>query len=243
MSKSSLSKEEYRQILTHGYLIYLGFGLLLIGLPIFFLNEGFSGFNDLKFSTMKVERTFGYITDVEMTNTINDYENVYKFSYTFPVDLDTHYGYSFSDTLDVDIDDRVPILYLPSDPGISRIEGTTFNQNFWVYVGLLIMVAGIIVLIVWYFRLGKILFIVNDGTVTTASQESIEPTGMEINHQQRYEVKYAYMANGRKFYTAIHTSDPDGEAENFLLVYSNSNPSKFLLLDALPTQLAARLKA
>lgn len=241
MISNSLSGTDKIKILTDGFLVYLALALLALGSTIFFMNGGVNGFNDLKFSFMTTVQTDGYITDYERTNTIHDEEYVYKYYYSFPIGLDTYYGYSHSIELDPEIGDKVPIEYLKSEPDVSRIKGTTFNESFWVYIGLLILIAALIVFFVAYAKANKIIFVMKDATVTEARKKSIEDTGIKINEEPRYKVIYSFMAKDQEVLATHYTSDPDGMEESALLAYSNRDAWKYVWVEDLPESLADRL--
>ena len=217
--------------------------LVIIGSIMFFYNGGFVGLNEVKFWLKETKMVDGYIIGYEETSTIHDGEYVYKFDYSFPVEQNTYYGYSYSSLLESGLDDRVTIEYITSDPDISKIEGTSYNQSYWLYIGLLFLIAAFILLLIWYIKVRVTLYIVNDGTVTTATYDSVEATNITVNDEPRFRVKYSYQAGNKKFIASRLTADPEDEAESLKIMYANRKPSKYRFLDSLPGALAARLSA
>jgi len=150
---------------------------LVIGPLCYVLGGGNEGLRGLQFELKEVVKTEGYIIDRMETNTSYDEQVVYRFEYSFPVGLETLYGYSFSHKFDFNTDDKVPVEFVKNDPTTSRIIGTKrSNKAALVYIGIALFSIAMIAVplrMLWFSRMWRVL---GNGTLTRAAFKKTKKT-------------------------------------------------------------------
>lgn len=221
-------------------IIFLVF--LVIGPLLFQVGGATQAFVDLQFRFKEVKQTRGYVVDMIETNLSHNNYPIYQYDYTFPIDLETIYGTSFSSEFDLSYDQNIPIEYVVSNPRLSRIVGSSYNKaSALAYVGLGLLLTAI-VFIPFRMRRGlRISRILRNGTATEAKYTECKETNIEINEEPLYELTYEYQTSEETYYEYVRTTQPD-EAENYLtVVYSNRKLWDSILLDKLPDGLQKKV--
>lgn len=219
------------------FLILFAFGPFL-----FQIGGGTSAFVDLQFNFREVKQTRGFVIDMIETNlTAEDYP-VYQYEYSFPIELETVYGTSFSSEFDLSYDQDIPIEYIVADPSLSRIVGSRFSKTpIFAYIGAGFFLISIVFIPLRLRRSNRISKVLRDGTFAQAKYTDFRETAVEINEQRQFELTYEYQVGKETHYEYLRTTYPD-EAEDYLaLVYSNQEPSLAILINKLPYALSQQV--
>ena len=202
---------------------------------IYIWSGGNETFRSLQLAYKELSEAEGYITDITETNVNINEEDVYRYDYSFPVGLETVYGFSFSHRFDLDLDDKVIIEYLQSDPGISRIRGANrSNTAALSFIGIALLLAGIIGIPLRIRRLQRMLRILADGTIARADFVRRKRTNVSINDKSQFKLTYVYRVGNFNNEISLRTTDSTGMNRAVNVLYSNQNPREALLIPQLP---------
>ena len=215
--------------------------LFALGLSLFFRYGGFNGLNDLRYAFSKTAVVDGYITDAQTSSAELDYEDIYHFS--FPVDGNTVYGSSFTTHYYYDMDQRVEVEYIVSNPDISRIVGTSDNPEYSSIIGLIVMLVAPVLAIFPYRKLKKLQAILDDASLIQAPWRSTEETMVEINEETLYKLTYSFEVDGKYYEVYKRSTTPSRFQKDVTVVYNNTNPHKNMLVEKLPNVVRKKVVA
>ena len=182
----------------------------------------------------------GVITGAEYTNVLVNDREVWEYFYTFASpETGEWFGSSYTSELYPNTGDTVAIQYDANDPSISRIQGmdTSISGTWLALVLGALFIIDMLVLRFFVSMNKEKLNILNRGKLTRGIIVAHNTTGTVIYNQPVSALTFAYGDNRKKYRTTTKTHEVDevlDEQEEYI-VYDRDEPSRGVVVDALPS--------
>jgi hypothetical protein len=190
------------------------------------------------------ETAIGVVTEAPNSNMTVNEKPVYKARFKFAIGESEYEGQSYSIDYRYNTGQSVEIEYLATNPGISRITGSTLNHTgFFGLIVLLFPLVGIGVMSFGYFSYRNRLRILQNGVFAAGQVTDISPTNTRVNNQTVYKIEIAFKTDrGTEQHSSYKTyaagdialaREKQQSGETAGLLYLPQNPEKILLVETL----------
>ena len=226
------------RLLLGGAMPQFGFGIFAFGSVFMWVFGSMADLTSWYRFAGTLEETKGRVTRHEATNaSVND-ADVIETAFHYEVAGSPFDGVSYRTGGRLKINDEVTVEYDPDNPGVSRIKG--MRQNLfpgWILLLIsifpLLGLGAVVATIVSRLKVVKLLA---HGREALGRLKSTKPTGMVVNDQRVYLMKFEFDVDGKKYLTKIKTHKTrqleDDELEAIL--YLPDDPKQAVTLDHLP---------
>ena len=226
-------------VLFGGALQQCGWGVLAFGLAlagVFLALADVEG--ALRFAGGAIQ-TQGVVTAVEETHVEVNEQEVWEVAFRFPLEGRTIDGRCYT-TDPADVGRQVTVEYVPGQPELCRILGTTRRPlPGWVALFVLAFPAVGLLLVGIGLRKGaRGLALLRRGRLALGDLVRTEATNVEINRRPVMALTFAFEAgvDGRRYEVTTRTHEPEAlqdEARERIL-YDPLRPERAVVLDDLP---------
>lgn len=181
----------------------------------------------------------GVIVAIDKTNSKINKRNVLDYTYKYEVNGKSYDGHSFSTNSDINVNDTIPVQYVPNDIATSKIQSmlTAPFPFFIVPLTCIFPILGLVFLIFSIRRAKKNIYLVQNGVLAKGKVIRKEPTSTKVNKQTVYKVFFQFKTqdgNLQEAFVKSHVVHNLGDEAEEPLVYDSQDPSAAVLLDSLP---------
>ncbi|MEO1434195.1 MAG: DUF3592 domain-containing protein [Bacteroidota bacterium] len=186
----------------------------------------------------KWEKTMGTVTRGEGTSGSVNEVTVYRFYYEYELQGRTYTGKCYTTGSLYRDGQRVPVLYKPRKPEISKIEGSRLGQ-FPIFAGIMTSIfplIGLIFLIIGTNQNRKALQLLQQGIFTRGTRMSKKATNTTINEQPVYAYEFAFEDSAGHQHTAVcktHITHLVEDEEQEIILYHPVYPNYNVVFDAI----------
>jgi len=225
-----------------GWLIILGYSLTLIFLfSSIYLNDP----KGLQFEYRAYSQTEAYISWSREVDSNSSNEAIWEYEFIYEVDTTQYAGSSVATDQQLNFENEIQIEYLIKNPQISRIKGLE-NLALWPFkVTFALLISSFLISLFKYRKILLVSDIISDIAFSVANYSAIRMTIRGIGSpygDNLYQLKYTYTVEAQEFSTYLTTNDFEEKSDQLEVMYSQSAPSKSILLCALPERLVTKIR-
>lgn len=183
------------------------------------------------YKIMDVSITEGFVNSADRTNYLIDEESVIHYFFSFVVDEVSYSGDAYSHKLFPANGDTVEVVYLNSNPSISKIRGmTNAPWSSWLLMTLILPLIGIRLLIGGFKDVWKSVSLLSNGWVTAAEKGPMRSTGTTVNDRRVMEVTYHFRINESNHKCETQSSFPEDLQDEELVIFTGDSPENMIFV-------------
>ncbi len=202
----------------------------------------FADISEISFWFESTGTVTGIVRGSYATNTSINEQTVMGYYYDYMIEGLPYSGESFSHDEYFNENEEVTVVYLQSNPEISRIQGT-MRATMPIWVLLIVGIFPSIGFIVFWIGVrsaAKTIHILSHGESGKAKLVSTKSTNTRINNRVQYLLKYEYNVQGTTYTNRTKSTFPEKYDDEEPVIYSQIDPSKSILKKSLPTRIAEK---
>lgn len=228
----------------------IGFSLVLFGAAFLAVAQSMADFGSTMQFSDSDPVTMGELVDKTKTGSRSGGRRgyfLYKYEFAYVVKSVRYEGRSFARDIGNINGTKVPVAYVPDNPGVARIQGmssgTAVRTGVWLALGAAaITLTGLGLLFFGIKKAWKYSHLLRNGVFTTGTVTGKVDTGWAVNGMTEWYVHFQFKHQDGQTCTGKVKSHETAVLEDQQLepiLYDVKNPSNAILVDVLPMNLRA----
>lgn len=234
-----------KRMAAKGGCFSLGMGMVLLVFctPFLLLLFPWRIHHDIRMAASTPETAAGVVTAAPDSNMTVSEVPVYRTEFAFSVDGTEWTGASFSRGRQYAVGQEVVVEYLPEDPHVSRIEGTSLTFGWFGLFVLLFPLFGVGMIVGGIASYRKKSRILRTGTFAAGHVLEVEATNVTVNERRQYRIEIGFtLPDGTEQTTSWKTTNEEDiqvarsrkSSEAVVgVLYDPGSPSDSILVDTL----------